>query len=77
MEEYRRHVQRLRDEIHAARIHMQNLQRELLVTLRCLEEECQKQGHLFQAEDNGDYHKPGFHYTCTRCEYFTTRLPPK
>ena len=29
----------------------------------------------FRAEDNGDYHKPGYYYTCTKCGLFLTCKP--
>ena len=31
----------------------------------------------FRAEDNGDYHSPGYYYNCTECGYWTNRKPDK
>lgn len=31
--------------------------------------------HEYQREDNGDYHKPGYYYTCKHCAHFRTSKP--
>ena len=33
--------------------------------------------HDFIAEDDGDYHSPGYYFTCERCNYFTRIRPDK
>lgn len=32
--------------------------------------------HDFIKEDDGDYHRPGYYYTCKHCHYFS-RFPKK
>lgn len=40
-----------------------------------LEELCARIGHDFCAEENGDYHNPGYYYVCKHCNYFTYIKP--
>lgn len=75
MKEYASHIQKLRNEIYIIRKRLQTLQAELLTTINCYQEECGKQGHEYVAEENGDYHNPGYYFTCKRCEHFTSRRP--
>lgn len=69
------HIQNLRNEIHVLRTRLHTLQSELLKTLKYYQEECGKQGHEYVAENNGDYHNPGYYFTCKHCEHFTSRRP--
>lgn len=31
--------------------------------------------HEFVSEPNGDYHSPGYYYTCVKCNYWTNIRP--
>jgi hypothetical protein len=33
--------------------------------------------HDYYAEDNGDYHKPGWYYVCSICKHWTNYRPEK
>ena len=49
------------------------MQKELEKETKSLQNVCQ---HEFIRESDGDYHKPGYYYTCKKCDYFT-RYNPK
>lgn len=40
-----------------------------------LEDLCVNIGHEFYAEDNGDYHNPGYYYICKHCNFLTCQKP--
>lgn len=49
--------------------------RKLKIEQDILQELCNERGHDYMAEDNGDYHRPGYYYTCKCCGFFTTYRP--
>ncbi len=63
----------IKDELYIARNNIQNLQDRLIKTQNELQKLCSHDE--FIAERDGDYHKPGYYYTCKICNYFTTFKP--
>jgi hypothetical protein len=49
---------------------------KLAAEKKVLQEMCLNEtGHQYDAESDGDYHKPGYYYTCTSCGYWTNIRP--
>ena len=66
-------MEELRAKIEQTEMHLEMLKslydrKRLQMQMTCRHEE-------FMAEDNGDYHKPGYYYTCAKCGYFTNIKP--
>lgn len=66
-------VQELKKNVAKLRMMYISTQKELEKETKSLQNICQ---HEFIKESDGDYHKPGYYYTCKRCDYFT-RYNPK
>ena len=66
-------VVNIKDELFIAQNNMKNLQERLVKTQNELQKLCPHDE--FIAEDNGDYHKPGYYYTCKFCKHFTNFRP--
>lgn len=65
-------VKELENDIEALHNIIGNKKNELKKAIVKLENICD---HQFIAENNGDYHKPGYYYTCSICKYWTNRIP--
>jgi hypothetical protein len=61
-------VQELKKSVSKLRIMYSSMQQELEIEKKKLQNICQ---HKFIKESDGDYHKPGYYYTCKKCDYFT------
>jgi hypothetical protein len=67
-------VQEKRGMLYEARSRVAELEREVTKMEAELQSVC---SHDFIAEDDGDYHRPGYYYTCAHCNYFTRFRPEK
>jgi hypothetical protein len=65
-------VKTLKDEMHRLNHLYKSKQYQYKIELEKLQQICQ---HEFIRESDGDYHKPGFYYTCKKCDYFTRYTP--
>lgn len=63
--EMREQCRQKEHELHAMRDELGQLERQL-------QRVCQ---HEFIATDNGDYHKPGYYYTCKKCQFWSMSRP--
>ena len=68
-------IGKLRCAVEALELTKKKIQMELDNEVAVLQQTCDHKE--FIAEDNGDYHKPGYYYTCTCCNYFTTQRPSR
>lgn len=68
-------VDMLKTEVMNAHRILQKLEDELKKEKNMLQSMCSHED--FWADDNGDYHKPGYYYTCKCCGYFTNYRPAK
>lgn len=66
-------VQELKKNVVKLRMMYISTKHELEKETKMLQDICQ---HEFIRESDGDYHKPGYYYTCKKCDYFT-RYNPK
>jgi hypothetical protein len=66
-------IQQLKNELNLAREKVMCIETELKEEIETFQRNCPHDEML--AERDGDYHKPGFYYTCTVCEYFTRYYP--
>lgn len=62
----------IKHELYLAKCQVRNLEEKLRKEQEELQKICE---HDFIAEENGDYHKFGYYYTCRRCDYFTHIRP--
>lgn len=62
----------IKRELLLLKIEYNNKKEELEKELQILQEICK---HEYIRESDGDYHKPGFYYTCKHCDYFTRNKP--
>lgn len=62
----------IKRELLLLKIEYNNKKEELEQEIKVLQEICK---HEFIRESDGDYHKPGFYYTCKHCDYFTRYKP--
>lgn len=62
----------IKRELLLLKIEYNNKKEELEQELKILQDICE---HEFIRESDGDYHKPGFYYTCKHCDYFTRYKP--
>lgn len=65
-------VQQLKKDVARVRMMYISLQKEFEKETKVLQEIC---NHEFIKESDGDYHKPGYYYTCKKCDYFTMYNP--
>jgi hypothetical protein len=68
-------IDSLRHELQTTKEKMYILDKRLQEELIKMQQLCEKNGHEFVAESNGDCHKPGWYYTCKRCQYWTSIRP--
>jgi hypothetical protein len=67
-------VKELEDDIITLNNTIESKKKTLKIASAKLENICD---HNFIAEDNGDYHKSGYYYTCSVCKYWTNIRPEK
>jgi hypothetical protein len=67
-------VRDLRKRLYEARDHVRMMEADLKGEEERLQSVC---NHDYVAEDNGDYHRPGYYYTCSICNHFTCFKPSK
>lgn len=65
-------VQHLKKDVRKLKMMYITMKEELDKETTKLQEICQ---HEYIRESDGDYHKPGYYYTCKRCDYFTRYTP--
>lgn len=65
-------VQELKKNVVKLRLMYISTKNELEKETKMLQDICQ---HEFIRESDGDYHKPGYYYTCKKCDYFTMYNP--
>ena len=65
-------VQHLKKDVRRLKMMYITMKQELDKETIKLQETCQ---HEYMRESDGDYHKPGYYYTCKRCDYFTRYTP--
>lgn len=65
-------VKTLKKELLLLKIDYNNKKQELEEETKILQNICE---HEFIRESDGDYHKPGYYYTCKKCDYFTRYTP--
>lgn len=65
-------IQDLRQRCLAKEGELRKLREELEHAERALQRVCH---HEFVATDNGDYHKPGYYYTCEKCRFWSMTRP--
>lgn len=58
----------IKKELLLLKIEYNNKKQELEKETKILQDSCE---HEFIRESDGDYHKPGYFYTCKKCDYFT------
>jgi hypothetical protein len=63
----------IKEELQDAEKHVHNLKQTLKDLQHKLEQVCSHDE--FIAEDNGDYHKPGYYYICKNCNLCLIRKP--
>lgn len=65
-------VQELKKNLVNLKMMYQSKKKELDFEIKNLQQVC---SHEFIEESDGDYHKPGYYYTCKHCAYFTRYNP--
>ncbi len=68
-------VQKIKKLIHEYEDALTYERKKMKIEQDILQELCNERGHAYVAEDNGDYHRPGYYYTCKCCGFFTTYRP--
>jgi hypothetical protein len=66
-------VQQLKKDVTKLKMLYISYKKELEKETTVLQDICK---HEYIRESDGDYHKPGYYYTCKKCDYFT-RFTPK
>jgi hypothetical protein len=61
-------VDMIKKELLLLKMEYNNKKQELEKEIKVLQDICE---HEFIRESDGDYHKPGYYYTCKHCDYFT------
>lgn len=69
-----KNVKVLEEEIIKIQSNLKNKKKELELAENNLRSICE---HDYYAEDNGDYHKPGWYYICSICKHWTNYRPDK
>lgn len=67
-------VKRLKSEFYNLNLKRNQVKIRLQEEMEILQKMCE---HEYVAESNGDYHKPGYDYTCKKCDHFTMYNPFK
>jgi hypothetical protein len=67
-------IKNLKKDIESLNTSLKEKQNQLKTAIKDLQSVCE---HDFFAEHNGDYHKPGWYYTCSICNYWTNCRPNK
>jgi hypothetical protein len=67
-------VKTLEEEVMELESNLKSKKKELEVAEINLRSICT---HDYYAEDNGDYHKPGWYYVCSICNHWTNYCPDK
>jgi len=65
-------VKSLEKEVNELSIKIEEKKKALNIAERNLQSVCE---HNYYAEDNGDYHKPGWYYVCSICKHWTSHRP--
>jgi hypothetical protein len=68
-------VQKIKKIIYEYEDALAHEKKKLKIEQDILQELCNDKGHDYVAEDNGDYHRSSYYYTCKCCGYFTTSRP--
>jgi hypothetical protein len=73
-EEQEKRVKELKKEVYKFNYLHNQSKHKLKIELEKLQKMCI---HNYIAEQNGDYHKPGYYYVCEKCDHFTMYNPFK
>lgn len=68
-------VKNLKEKINNNNLLLKELERQVKIEQKKLQDLCKH--HDFIAENNNDYHRNGYYYTCSKCDLFTTCRPEK
>jgi len=68
-------VKDLKEKMYNNKILIKELENKIEIEEKKLQNLCTD--HDFIAEDNNDYHRSGYYYICSKCNYMTTCKPFK
>ncbi len=66
-------ILKLQAEINELSDKLDELKKEHQCKLEIFQKSCSHE--VWYADSDGDYHKPGYYYTCIECGYFKTAKP--
>ena len=66
-------INELQKKIHVLEIELNDLKYELKNKIEILQKTCKHSCYISQ--NDGDYHRSKYYYTCVECQYWTTSKP--